>query len=63
MKRLTRARIISVYLKTIDKRWDNISAYERTVLSSFSDELLRQVQGNDMLVTDPEANSRPSDAQ
>lgn len=44
MKKLTRARIINVYLKTIDKHWDDITAYERTVLNSFADELLRYLE-------------------
>lgn len=52
MKRLTRSRIISVYLKTINKHWDDITAYERSVLNSFSDELLRQVGVNDLITTD-----------
>lgn len=48
MKKLTRARIINVYLKTIDKHWDDITAYERSILNSYSHELLRQVGVTDV---------------
>lgn len=56
MKRLTRARIINVYLKTIGKHWDDITAHERTALSSFSDELIRQVRVSDLATTSPKAS-------
>lgn len=38
---MTRKIIINTYLKTIGKTWEEITAHERTVLSSFAEELLK----------------------
>lgn len=38
-----RQTIINTYLQTIGKTWEQVSSYERTVLSSFADELERKL--------------------
>lgn len=38
-----RQMIIDTYLDTMGKSWEEVSAYQRTVLSSFADELARRL--------------------
>lgn len=42
--KLHKTRIKAVYLKTIGKQWDEISAYERSVLNTFADELIEELE-------------------
>lgn len=53
---MTNQEIIDLYLATIGKTWDSITAYERSVLTSFADELHQQLEAKTTLQPIPMVN-------